>query len=256
MTKPEEQISKNLYEFYDRIAEVCSLFAEKQEDWSVLKNAPGCWPRMIYQIQPKIGSPESSALFSEKLNSGIYPEVLIAGDNQIRETDPLLRTYGFHPYSAWKGMFISHLREYTAPVLPDSVQIIKPGNTSEITEWLNIVNTELLTTSKLEQSVLNKLLAEPEFDAFLLTSNGIGVSTILTFESEAAVGLYFIATSKSAQKQGFAGLLIQHILSYIAQSLKKPVILQATPKGETLYAKLGFLPFNQFFLYRYLKING
>lgn len=256
MTKPEEQISKNLYEFYDRVAEVCDLFAEKQKNWSVFKNAPGCWPRMIYNIQPEIGSPESLALFSEKVNSGIYPEVLIAGDHQIRETDPLLRTHGFHPYSAWKGMFIGDMEEYPAPVLPDSVRIIKPANLSEITEWLNIVNTELLTTSKLGKSVLEKMLAEPEFDAYLLTSHGVGVSTIMTFESEGAVGLYFIATSKSAQKQGFAGFLIQHILSDIAQNLKKPVILQATPKGETLYTKLGFLPFNQFFLYRHIKING
>jgi hypothetical protein len=61
-----------------------------------------------------------------------------------------------------------------------------------------------------------------------------------------------IATEKSAQRQGFAKLMVHQIIS---QCAKKPIVLHATQKGEALYSKLGFLPFNQFFLYRFLKPN-
>jgi predicted GNAT family N-acyltransferase len=62
-----------------------------------------------------------------------------------------------------------------------------------------------------------------------------------------------IATSKSARRKGFGHMLVQQIIWQISGQSKKPIILHATQKGEGLYAKSGFLPCNQFFLYRFLN---
>ena len=152
-------------------------------------------------------------------------------------------------------MALTSLQNVTPQELPDAIEIVKPESATELEQWLKIVNTELVSPLKMEESLLKSLIALPEFDVYLLQKDGTGVSTILVFESIESTGLYLIATEKSAQKQGFARLLVHHILWQHAQRSKKPVILHATQSGESMYLKLGFQPINQFFLYRNLKLN-
>lgn len=252
MDKIEAQIRNNLYEFYDQIAQIGAIFSEKKDHWSVIRNVPDVWPRIIYGIDSQIIDAQSSILFSEKVNSGAYPELLIANDTNIQQIDPFFRKQGFLPFSAWKGMAISNNEFIAPPNLPETVRIVRPESPTDIEQWLKIVSIELVAPARLDGSFLESLLASPGIEAFLLKYNGVGVSTILTFSSKNSTGLYLIATEKSAQQQGFAKLLVHQIIS---QCAKKPIVLHATQKGEALYSKLGFQPFNQFFLYRYFKTN-
>lgn len=255
MNSIAKHIGRNLYEFYDSISQICGLETDKQRHWSVSKNASGYWPRLVYQVDQDIMVPEVSSTFSEKVKSGQLPELLIASDENIRQIDPFLRQQGFYPFSAWKGMALTNLQNVTLQELPDAIEIVKPKSAPELEQWLKIVNTELVSPLKMEGILLKSLIARSEFEAYLLQKDGIGVSTILVFESIESTGLYLIATEKSAQKQGFARLLVHHILRQYAQRSKKPVILHATQSGEPMYLKFGFQPINQFFLYRYLKSN-
>jgi hypothetical protein len=248
-------IRDNLYEFYDLIAQVGALKAEKHKYWSVSENIPGFWPRVIYRIKSDILTRSSSVIFSEKVKSGTYPELLIAPDENIREIDPFLREKGFYPFSAWQGMAISSLNENIPFIPPETNDIVKIENTTDIDQWIKIVSTELIAPSLMNKTLLKSLLAQPSIKAYLLKYNGIGVSTILVFDSVSSTGLYLIATEKTSQRQGFASLLVQYILSQNSLSSKNPVILHATQLGGPMYLKLGFQPFNQFFLYRYLKPN-
>lgn len=248
-------IGSNLYEFYDSISQICGLETDNQKHWSVSKNASGYWPRLVYQVDQDITNPEVSVTFSEKVKSGQLPELLITSDENIRQIDPFLRQQGFYPFSAWKGMALTNLQNITPQKLPGAIEIVKPESVLELDQWLEIVNTELVSPLRMEISLLKSLIDRPEFDAYLLKKDGIGVSTILVFESTEFTGLYLIATEKSAQRQGFASLLVHHILWEHAQRSKKPVILHATQSGEPMYLKFGFQPINQFFLYRYLKSN-
>ncbi len=255
MISTENLIRNNLYEFYDLIARVGGLTAEKHHHWSVSENIPGFWPRVIYRIDSGILSQPAAVLFSEKVKSGQYPELLIAGDENIRQIDPFLREQGFYPFSAWRGMALGSLKDHIPTGLPETIDIVKAESSTDIDQWLKIVSAELIAPSLMNKTLPESLIAQPGVDAYLLKYKGTGVSTILVFESADTTGLYLIATDKSAQRQGFASLLVQHILSDNARKLKKPVILHATRQGETLYSKLGFLTFNQFFLYRNLKPN-
>jgi len=247
-----QEIRNNLYEFYDQIALSCRIPSDQQDHWSVTQNTQGAWPRVIYRIDPEIVELQSSNLFSQKVSSGTYPEILIASDENIQQIDPLLRNKGFYPFASWKGMAFTK-NDSTAPNLPENSEVVKIESSKDIEQWIKVVTSQLIAPARLEKTLLESLIAQPAFEAFLLKQHGVGVSTILVFTSEHSTGFYLLATEKSAQRQGFAHLLFQQILYWETLKSINPIVLHATPKGETLYSKLGFLPFNQFYLYRSLN---
>lgn len=254
MNNMELEIRNNLYEFYDQISRSTGIHSEKQDHWSVIRNIPGAWPRIIYRIAPEIIEKESSILLTEKLTTGSYPEILIASDQNIQEIDPFLRSKGFYPFSAWKGMAIN-TQDLMSPDLPKTIEVVKPKSATDIDQWIKIVTSQLISPALLDKTLLESLIAQSGIEIFLLKHNGVGVSTVLVFTSENSTGLYLIATIKSAQRQGFASLLVQQILFHETRKSINPIILHATPKGEALYSKLGFVPFNHFFLYRFLNTH-
>jgi GNAT superfamily N-acetyltransferase len=271
MNNIEQEISNNLYEFYDQIAVINRIPNEKQDHWSVIQNTIGTWPRIIYRIAPEIAESPSSNLFTEKVNWDTYPEILIAGDKNIQQIDPFLRNKGFYPFAGWKGMAITKelwqsfiqtnktlpklQTDKTFPKLPENIGIVKIESPTEIEQWIKVVTSQLVAPALLDYTLVESLIAQPQFEAFLLKHNGVGVSTILVFNSEHSTGLYLIATEKSAQRQGFAHLLVQQVLSREMQRSTNPIVLHATQKGEALYSKLGFKPYNQFYLYRSINMN-
>lgn len=253
MNKIEQEIRNNLYAFYDQVALCKGIYAERQDCWSVIKNHPGSWPRIIYRVSADLPLNETSPELFEKVRSGIYPEVLIATDDNIRQIDPFLRAEGFYPYLGWKGMAREYTSESQVPVLPENVHVVSLDKPEDREQWVKIVSTELIAPTQFDQGLIESLSARPGVELFLLKHNGVGVSTLLSYHSGHSTGLYMIATTKLAQRKGFGHMLVQQIVAQVSQQSKKPIILHATQKGEGLYAKSGFLPYNQFFLYRFLK---
>ncbi len=200
-------------------------------------------------------APMVSDNFTEWIKTGHAPELLIASDENIRQTDPFLRQQGFYPFAAWKGMAISNIMHHTPTALPDGIEIIRTQSSSDREDWLKIVNSELLAPLNMDKALLEGILSEPAFEAYILKNKGVGVSTILTFTTKDSMGLYLLATAQKEQKKGYAGMLVQYILDKYAYRSNNPIILHATQAGEPLYLKLGFLPINQFYLYRQLKAD-
>ncbi|MGE5449222.1 MAG: GNAT family N-acetyltransferase [Bacteroidales bacterium] len=253
MNNTHQEITNNLYAFYDQVAQCKGIYAEKKELWSIIRNNPGTWPRIIYRIPGHLPQNETSPELFEKVRSGLYPEVLIATDDNIGQMDPFLRAGGFYPFLGWKGM----AREYTpglqAPELPENIGIVTLERPEDREQWVNIVSTELIAPTLFDLEMIEILRNRQGVEIYLLKHNEVGVATLLSYDSGDSTGLYMIATSKSSQRKGFGHLLVSQIVWQISQQSKKPIILHATPKGEGLYAKSGFLPYNQFFLYRFLN---
>jgi len=252
MNNIQQEIRNNLYEFYDHIAQICGIYAEEEDHWSVIRNIPGSWPRIIYNIGPEILTPDSSIIFEEKIKSGTYPEILIASDQDIKETDSFLRSKGFYPFTAWKGMAASGT-DIPVADLPVDIEVIKPDSPAVIEQWINIVTSQLISPARLDKTLVKSLIAKPGIEIYLLKHKGVGISTILVFTSETSTGLYLLATEKSSQRQGFGKFLIHWVSFMEARKSNRPIVLHGTSMGEAIYAKLGFKPYNQFFLYRYLN---
>ncbi len=253
MNSIESHIRNNLYEFYRQTASACNMRSEKFDGWSVVQNCPGFWPNLIYNIGSELITEQNAPIFNQKIRAGSYPNLLISGDENIQQTDPFFRKHGFYPITVWKGMALERSSEQNEPGLPGPVSISKPETEAELEQWMTIVNEELLSSEKLDKSQMQSILSQPNFEAWLLKTSGEAVSTILTFRTGSSTGLYFVATQKSAQRQGFASLLVRQICAQEAKSSEKPIVLHATRNGETVYSKLGFKPYNSFFLY--WKIN-
>lgn len=253
MSDAQQEIQNNLYAFYDQLALCKGIDAEKKDQWSVIKNNPGTWPRIIYRVNGDLPHHETSHELFEKVRSGLYPEVLIATDDNIGKVDPFLRANGFFPFLGWKGMAKEYTANMQAPLLPENVEIVTLDLMDDWKQWVEIVSAELISPTLFDLELIESLMARPNIEMYLLKHNGVGVSTLMSYDSGHSTGLYMIATSKSAQRKGFGHLLVSQIVQQINHQSKKPIILHATPKGEGLYAKSGFRPYNQFFLYRFLN---
>ncbi len=247
MTNP---IETNLYEFYKSLAFLGKQGSEISDDSIVIRNEPGVWPRLIYGRSNLLTKQSDPIPFHELMTSNNSPELLITNDSNIQEFDPIVRQHRFFPFASWKGMSLETVPSVNIYKLPESVRISKVETDEELEEWIGIVNEELLVSSKLDKQQLRSMLDLPFFAAWLLRKSGVGVSTILVFKHNTSNGLYFIATKKSFQKQGFGSLLVSQICRQLIESSEKPIVLHATRIGEKLYSKLGFKPFNHFFLYR------
>ncbi len=252
MTSAATLIQNNLYLFYDRLAQTGGLDWEKNDHWSALYNEPGFWPEAIYRIKSNIIFENNSAGFAEKMGTGKYPGFLVAEDKDIEQISLFLQKHGFFPFAAWKGMILERFNEKPLAI-PESVKVEKITGDADLGQWIQIVSKELINPALIEKSFLKNLLVHSAFELFLLKVSGEGVSTAMVFKTEDSCGLYLIATAKSAQQKGFGRILIHTLLTQLTAEAEKPVILQATPTGEILYRKLGFVPVNRFFLFRYLK---
>ncbi len=73
--------------------------------------------------------------------------------------------------------------------------------------------------------------------------DGIPVSTAATVVAGGAVGLYAVATLPGFQGQGYAEAVVRHALA--ASGVERSV-LEATPAGVALYARLGFKPVTRY----------
>lgn len=253
MSNTRQEISNNLYEFYSQVAKCEGIYSDNKDRWAVISNRPGNWPRIIYKVSRDMSQHESTAELIHKVQEGLYPEVLIAIDDNIGKNDPFLRKKGFFPFLGWKGMAREFAEFPTKPPLPDNVEIVNLDHPEDLQQWATIVSTELIAPTQFEPVLLGKLMAQPGIGVFLLKHEGMSVSTILVYQSAHSTGLYMLATALSARRKGFAYLLMEQIIWQLTQQSKKPIILHATQKGEGLHAKLGFVPYNQFFLYRYLN---
>ena len=252
MNTDPELIQNNLFSFYDQLARTGKLDLEICDHWSILKNEPGFWPGVIYRIGADLVFAEDSGRLAAQANSEEIPGFLVAKDDDIEHTSPVLQKLGFFPFAAWRGMILNEFDKKEVRT-PDSVTIEKITTDSDFEQWIKIISEELLNPILIKKTFLKKLLIDPSFEAFILKNNGIGVSTVMVFKTEYSYGLYLIATTKAAQRKGFGQMLIDTVINRLVDEAKKPVILQATPAGEILYNKLGFIPVNRFFLFRHLK---
>lgn len=253
MSNALTEIRNNLYAFYDQVAECQGIYAERQDRWSVIRNQPGSWPGIIYRVPVDLPEQDTSGELFEKVRSGCYPQILIATHERIGQMDPFLRAGGFFPYMGWKGMAREYDDFYQYPVLPQNMEVVSLENPQDREQWVKIVSNELISPTRFDLSLTEILGARPGVQLYLLKVEGVGVSTMLTYDSGHSTGLYMIATDRSAQRKGYGHILVQQIVGRIIQQSKKPIILHATQKGEGLYVKSGFLPYSQFFLYRFLN---
>ena len=85
---------------------------------------------------------------------------------------------------------------------------------------------------------------------FLASSNGTPAGTVssITYSDYAYVGLMGI--HQDFQKQGLGLALMEHLLAWMEEQKVPLVKLDASPAGQPLYEKLGFVPLNEVYVFQ------
>lgn len=80
--------------------------------------------------------------------------------------------------------------------------------------------------------------------------DGRAITTACTVESETSIGLYAVATVPGEQRRGYGEAVMRHALENAQrESTLKHVVLQSTPKGVSIYQRMGFAHVADFTIY-------
>jgi GNAT superfamily N-acetyltransferase len=239
-----KETTANLYRFYGAIATLSGT-GEGEICGIPYAGIPAAgWPAYIF------GGEEVDAdtmdTVAEAMKEGKVPPFWIRERNPQEGFDALAETRGIRLISQWTGMHLevrdsgnmwnSHVQE--AVSRGSAVRQVVP---EELPAWLDLVNTEVMTSMKIGWSRIVPLAGSEKFHFFGLWHKDALVSTALLYHDRGIAGLYFIATKSSQRGHGFGRAVVSAAIAYgNSQGISK-FVLHSTPMGISLYKKLGFV---------------
>jgi ribosomal protein S18 acetylase RimI-like enzyme len=243
---------KNLYAFYRYFGGVTNVKLIFEKDYSAVLSENGSWPQMIFDLNQS-SSPEE---IIRKIEFGIskksLPPFFVAPEKYISsEHSNVLKKYGFVPLKMLSGMTLN-VQPQNDFSLSQEFTFEELTSDNLLNQYNNLINSELLNKElPLNPATLNGL-KNNEVKQFGLLINGTLISALLLFLLNNKAGLYFIATRKEFQKQGYASILIKSAINYSYNIHLNELILHANQNSVELYKKLGFIAQNRFIIYKKL----
>lgn len=156
--------------------------------------------------------------------------------------EEMLKKRGFrakrNPGSA--GMIIKNRVKQKAP--SDEVEVRKVGTIEDIHNVSTVIQDAFSKSAAVGQEMFSskKILISPDAMAYVLYHKKRPVATACITLSGIIAGLYYVATVKDAQKQGFGGYITQIATNACFDAGAHAVALQASETGELVYKKLGY----------------
>jgi GNAT superfamily N-acetyltransferase len=245
MKQIQRHISGNLFGFYSRIARVCGYEAGRLAGCSYVWNRNGSWPSYM------LGSPGKGRIqeVAAAVRKGDAPPFWIIENSSAAEIG-LLEKEGFRVVREWKGMALE--RGDFRPVAtggsrpPGSLGIeVISNDPGTLKEWLQIVNTYLMTGAQLGMEIKDALLSDQSFRWMVAYLDGEPAGAGLSFEEGGVCGLYMIATVDSFRGRGVGTRITGELVSRALGSGSETIVLHATGQGERIYQNLGFREVNR-----------
>lgn len=247
MSNAVENIADNIYDFYMRVAELCAYDFGELAGCSYVWNREGSWPSFM------LGNPDPD-IISEAIvaqGEGLVPPFWImekvAGDEAQNLEDAGLRVI-----REWSGMELYEdqfqarggANPFGAASSMDAVsgeQIEIRSNEPEInSQWLKIVNEELLSGSQMGPEFLESVSRSDQFRWMVAFLDGRPVGTGLSYSDKGVCGLYMIATVASYRGRGVGTRITSELVRQAMATGDRQFVLHATELGSRIYEKLGF----------------
>ncbi|MFH0759156.1 MAG: GNAT family N-acetyltransferase [Bacteroidota bacterium] len=239
MTGITHKISFNIFRFYTRSAELCGYESGKKAGCAYAWNRKGSWPSFV------LGDPGDAGIREvvQAIRSGTLPPFWIT-ENKGGELVRNLDDAGVRVIREWSGMALGATD--FKPGLPNPKVKIRTNDPGTNRDWLHIVNTELLTGSRIGDDFLDALALSGEFRWMVAYLDDEPVGTGLSFSSGDTCGLYMIATKGRARGAGVGTMVSSQLVADALESGHSNIVLHATPLGERIYRKLGFREENSY----------
>ena len=246
----ENIILQNIYDFYGAIGKEMSTSFYQSESISWLNSGNGNWPNMIYNVD--VDESEIDPFIKQQISAikakKAPPFWLVNHCDKNKILQEKLKLNGFREIFRWTGMGLNtdKIQKLT---LPKNYQLKIINQEDELKYWLQVVNIALMTGNQIGKSVFEKLYLQPNFKLYLVTNNEQPVATGLAFFNKNYCGIYMIATLEENRKKGIGTAITQQCINDAIKKGIKNIVLQASPKGESIYQKMGFKNYSEFSIY-------
>jgi GNAT superfamily N-acetyltransferase len=236
--KDFEHVRTNLFDFYSETGRTLNCVQSETDQFIALHTDDAQWPNLSFfkGIQDEFENAFSQLKEQEPLTficpkTAIHPEF----------SKPLL-ALGYVPYGKWQGMSLNLRDAHLPPVVTETDQ--SPASIADL------LNRTLLANAPISVQTIEKLRTIPTFKFHTEVFEEQAISTLASYNTQACAGIYFVATLTEFRQRGFASKLLSNTLSTLKNNKINQVILHATPAGIPLYQKFGFVPTEEFVLFR------
>ncbi len=230
----------NLAGFYRAVGTLQSVQSEITGQFSVISGLNGHWPQLVYQFYFESNTEENLArVLKERAVSGCKMLAICNADDFGKLNLEKLREVSVFPVESWVNMEISEL-----PAKNDmdnlGFEFRHLTNLSDFSEFTDLVNTGMMTTTKIADSFFAELAQNPQFEIYGLFTENELVSGMVTFTENHTAGLYFVVTKECFRRKGLAAIFIGKTLKQLFEKGTERVVLQAVNKAVNLYSRIGF----------------
>jgi len=232
---------KNLTAWYNTIGELAGFPVLRGENWHKIL-IPSCsWPKLYYSINfPPGEETVATASLLEQLSAADAPGVVLCQTGASVATRQSLRKHALAEKSwAAMAMDLQTVASEGSP-LPEDFEIGILSEKEAIPAWCKVVDTALMGGIGLNCTLFEKMMASPRFQFLQATFKGRAVASCLLFFHEDTAGLYLIGTLPDFQGKGYGTAITAFGLNQSKKAGARYALLQATPAGEPVYARLGF----------------
>lgn len=251
-----KETTVNLYDFYREIASMAGSGGGMICGIPYTGDASAGWP--AYVLGGASVVQETMEQVANAMQEGKVPQFWIRERVPGDDFEDLAQAKGIRPISQWTGMHLEVPDTGFVANADTSVANRHGGATGNIaavghgavvrqvapealTEWLDLVNTEVMTSMKIGWSRIAPLAGSDKFHFFGLWHKEVLLSTALLYVDQGIAGLYFIATRSSARGRGFGYAVVSAAIEHgLSQGISK-FVLHSTSMGIPLYRKLGFV---------------
>ncbi|MCK4748985.1 MAG: GNAT family N-acetyltransferase [Bacteroidales bacterium] len=240
-----KHITRNLYGFYRRTAELCGYETGHIGGLEYVWNRSGSWPSYV------LGVPEPSKIpeIMNAIRQGKVPPFWIleqTGGEEIR----LLEEAGVRVIREWKGMAME--KHAAVPVGRNHDFGIRTNDPDTMNDWLQIVNTELMTGAQISDGFLNRISSSVAFQWKVAYMDDQATGAGLSFAEDGVAGVYMIVTKASFRGRGIGTQVTRNLIDHAIRSGNDTIVLHATGQGERIYRKTGFSEVNRFSVMWYM----
>jgi GNAT superfamily N-acetyltransferase len=232
-------ITGNLHRFYGMTAALCGYEAGKVAGLGYVWNRKGSWPAYILGI-PVPGDIKAAV---DAIRRGEAPPFWII-DQSAHEEIRQLEESGVRTIRQWKGMVLEKDTFRPAPTDP-GIRILA-NRPDAMKDWMQIINTELMTGTQIGQEFLHSVSVSEHFRWVVAMRDGQTAGTGLSFMDAGICGIYMIATRTSFRGKGVGTQIISDLVAGALDSGCRTVVLHATGMGEGIYRNAGFSEVNRY----------
>jgi len=236
MSKSEE----NLIGFYRAIGNSDVVKWVENEQFGAIVEPNGNWPQLVYRFQFVKQTEKNIGIVLSELASQNSRMLAICNEADFKKLDAeKLREASVLAIDIWEAMEFKTQSGIRKPIDFD-YDIRQLTDKGALTEFTNLVNTDMMRSLKMPELLFGDLLDYPGFEFHGLYVENKIVSGLIVFTGNNTSGLYFIVTKAIHRGKGLAENLIIKTLLQLFEKGTENVVLQAVNKAVPLYTRIGF----------------